>query len=103
MHGLCLTATLGHSSSPTVKRSWTLSFTLPIIRFAGGRESCILTCGILPMASFLQADIGSAHLRDSTALLRILGQGKTPSRSTPRPVLFRGQEVWPCDSLPLSL
>lgn len=79
----------GHSSSPTVKWSWSLSFTLPV-HFAGGQESCVLSSGMPPVASFLQADIGSAHLRDSTALLRTLDQGKTHGRSTPKACALQG-------------
>ena len=37
---------------------------------------------MLPVASFLQVDIGSVHLRDSPAQLKTPEQGKTHSRST---------------------
>lgn len=42
----------------------------------------MLSSGILPVTSFLQADIGSAHFKDSPALLRTTDQGKTHSGST---------------------
>lgn len=73
MSSVCLTATLGsgQSSSPAVKWSWALGFSLPM-HSASGSETCVLSSGILPVASFLQAD-----LRDSPALFRTTDQGET--------------------------